>query len=100
MRDTRGCLQTWGLPNVLSLAFYLQYAMILYIRILVLAYTTINLAGLDESLTPKSFDVKIFIQKYDENGPTSDAIFIIKTMVPGFYTIEHPLLTLSKLNVS
>ena len=73
--------------------------MILYIRAVVLRYPTVNITGLYESLNPKSFDVKNLIQKHDDNGPTLDAIFIIKRMVPGFYTIAHPLRTLLKMNV-
>ena len=68
--------------------------------VLVLKYPTIKLFGLAQSLPPKSFDVKNFIQQHDDNGPTLDDIFIIKTMVPGFATIAHPLRTLFKLHIS
>ena len=40
---------------------------------------------------PKSFDVKNFIEQHDDNGPTWDAIFIIKAMVPSFATIAQPI---------
>ena len=54
----------------------------------------------NQSLRPNLFDAKNSIQKHDNNGPTSDVIFIIKTMVPGLATIAHPLRALFKLHVS
>ena len=74
--------------------------MLLYIRVLVLEYPTVKLAGLAESLPPKSFDVKNFKEQHDDTGPTSNVIFIIKTMLPSFATVAHPLRTLLKLHVS
>ena len=62
----------------------------MYICILVLKYPTVKLASLAESLPPKSFDVKKIIQQHIDNGPTSDAMFIIKTMVLGSVIIVHP----------
>ena len=98
--SARGYLSNWGSPNVFLLALSLQYTTILYIQVLVLKYTTVNISGLAERLPPNSFDVKNFIQQHDNNGPTSDAIFIIKTMVPDLVTIVHPFCTLFKLYVS
>ena len=84
------------MPFVLSLL----YTVLFYIWVLVLEYPTVEFSGLAESLPPKSFYVKNFIQQHNGNGLTVDAIFIIKTMVPGFATIAHPFSPLFKLKVS
>ena len=96
----REYLYIWGPTQSLPLALSLQYTVIFYILVLVLTYPTIKLSGLAEIPLSMSFDVKNFIQQYDDNGPTLDAVFIINTMVPGFAIIAHPLCTLFKLNVS